>query len=310
MVSSKSVLITGVAGFIGKNVAEYYSLQGWRVIGLDQIAINDIDNDFRSKLYCYYQNDLNGLVELVELIKREEPALCIHAAGSSDVNLSFDQPLADFRAQVSITYVLLEAIRISGRLVKTILVSSAAVYGNPINLPITESERFGPISPYGYHKTYQESVAIQYNKIYQLPIVITRLFSTFGPGQRKLAIWDITKRALEGELSVYGNGEQTRDYIYIEDVAKALFIIGESKNNQGEIYNIGSGEQISLNKLALLIGTVINPDLQLEHISDVKNGNPIKWCADITKLKKLGFVHQWSFKSALSNTVNWISRCR
>jgi UDP-glucose 4-epimerase len=174
-------LITGGNGFLGLSVAEYLVQTGNSVSGLTR----------RSELPPWFRRlEYPGSIEtLAGLIQVEQPDCILHAAGAASVAASWDWPVEDFGDSVVSWHALLEATRQSGIKPKLFFPSSAAVFGNPVRLPVSEGAERKPISPYGFHKLVCEELAAEYAELWNLPIVICRLFSVFGPRQRRLLVW-------------------------------------------------------------------------------------------------------------------------
>jgi nucleoside-diphosphate-sugar epimerase len=187
-----------------------------------------------------------------------------------------------------------------------VLLSSAAVYGNPVHLPVSEAALAAPVSPYGFHKVMQETLVDEYHQVFGIPAVKARVFSTFGEGLRKLAVWEIARRALNGDTSVHGTGEEIRDYLYAGDVARALVAIAERGRFEGEAINVASGNGNSVRELANAIFDALNLGRSPEFDGVAPRGTPISWIADVTRLSSLGFAPTASLHDALRQTVDWI----
>ena len=307
MQSRRSILITGAAGFLGSHAAEYFRNAGWEVVCVDRKNPTESKQPPGDESSRYLQNDLTSVESVIAVLDRHRPKVCIHFAGAASVLASFEDPLADFTAQTLPLMGILEAIRLSGIQTRVLLPSSAAVYGNPEAFPVSEQERIKPISPYGFHKYHQEMLLSQYQSLYGLDVCRARIFSTFGPGLTRLAVWDIARRALKGDYSIYGSGEQTRDYLFVTDVASALLCIVEKASFSGEAINVGSGEETPIIKLAEKIYSELGIDVKprLQHEQEI-TGNPMRWRADVSRLCALGFEREVSLDAGIRSTVEWI----
>lgn len=296
------VLITGVAGFLGRYLAREFDRRGCQVLGLDMIPP---ENAPTNHLKGYYQIALpSGRLE--ELLAQERPQVCLHAVGRASVGHSLTSPAEDFAATVPVTFQLLEALRSRHPAGRLIFLSSAAVYGNPQSLPVSEDHPPGPISPYGYHKLLAELLCREYAQIYGLPVVIARIFSAYGPGLRRQVLWDLCyKIATQPVLKVKGTGEETRDFLHARDIAGAIFVLAHSEPPPGEIFNIASGRQISIRDLALTILHQWGKNLPVEFDQHNPEGYPKKWQADVTKLEGLGFVPNIPLDQGIGNYIQW-----
>jgi UDP-glucose 4-epimerase len=301
----KNVLITGVAGFIGGHFTEYYITHGYNVVGVDNRPKEQISvtKPFEYKQLTLPNNQLHSL------IKKYKPDICIHCAGSSSVGFSVDNPYKDFKLSALVTFHLLESIRRFSPECKTIYPSSAAVYGNPASLPISENYPLNPISPYGYHKFLCENICNEYFQLYRLNIYILRIFSAFGPGLRKQIVWDIfNKLKKDNQLVLYGTGKETRDFIYINDIINAVDIILNSSVNSYGIYNIASGQETSIQELAELIVKEFNIDIPIVFNGITKKGDPKNWRADISKIRNLGFEPGYGLNDGIIKLKNWFEK--
>ncbi len=300
-----SILITGAGGFLGGYTANCFKGAGWQVIGLDRNA--DLSNHPANPHFdAFIQNDLSDVASILAVLTKHRPSACVHLAGPASVQASIDDPLRDFSNQTLPLYHFLEALRFSETPSRMLLVSSAAVYGNPTRLPINEESKPRPISPYGYHKLHQELMVQQYSNFYHLPVCIARVFSTYGPGLSHLAVWDITHRALHGDFSVRGTAADSRDYLYATDVALALMKIVQSSAFQGEAVNVASGEETSISTLAERILSQLDVDQMPLLLNKEFAGNPVRWQADVSRLSNLGFEKEVSLEAGIRATIDWI----
>ncbi|MBT9145823.1 MAG: GDP-6-deoxy-D-mannose reductase [candidate division WS2 bacterium] len=298
----KNVLVTGVAGFIGSHFAEYYITHGYNVIGVDNKPKDQIPI---TKLFEYNHLTLPD-DQLHSLIQKHKPDICIHCAGGSSVGFSVENPYEDFNSSVLVTFHLLDSLRKFSPECKTIYPSSAAVYGNPISLPISENHPLKPISPYGHHKILCEAICNEFFQLYNLNIYILRIFSAYGPGLRKQILWDIFNKSKKGnQLVLYGTGKETRDFIYIDDIVNATDIILDSSGNTYDVYNIASGHETSIRELAELIVRELNIDISLVFSGVTKKGDPNNWRADISKIKKIGFEPRIGLKEGIFKLRDW-----
>jgi UDP-glucose 4-epimerase len=301
----KKVLVTGVAGFIGGHFAEYYITQEYNVIGIDNKPKDQIST---TTLFEYKQLNLPD-DQLHNLIKKHKPDICIHCAGGSSVGFSVENPLKDFNSSALVTFHLLNSLRKFSPECKTIYPSSAAVYGNPISLPISENHPLKPISPYGYHKILCETICNEFSQLYALNIHILRIFSAYGPNLRKQIVWDtFNKVKKENQLILYGTGKETRDFIYIDDIINATDIILNSSVNNYDIYNIASGKETSIRELAELIAKELNVNIPIVFNEITRKGDPKNWRADISKIKKLGFEPRTKLKEGILKLKDWFER--
>jgi UDP-glucose 4-epimerase len=298
----KTALITGVAGFLGRYVARQFAKEGWRVIGIDELPP---ENAHLAPGTLYHRMHLPS-ESLGEVIKAVRPSACIHCAGRASVQLSIENPSADFAASVDITFSLLETLRSTAPKCRTLFLSSAAVYGNPTSLPIAENHSPLPISPYGYHKRICEFLCEEFARMYGLPTCSARIFSAYGPGLRRQVIWDICQRILcTGTLELHGTGDESRDFIHASDIARALTLLVEHGALRGEVYNVASGNEVTIREVANTLSTALLSVTPPKFDGVVRVGDPLNWRADISKLLALGYRPTIPLEQGLRSVATW-----
>lgn len=299
---SKTVLVTGVAGFIGRYIARYFSIQGWLVIGIDN---SPPENAPLANLTAYHQLQLPN-TKLISILEQTPPQFCIHCAGRASVILSVTEPVADFYTNTVLTFEILNALRQISPECRFIFLSSAAVYGNPKSLPVNETQSPAPISPYGFHKWQSEQLCLEFTKIYGLPTASVRIFSAYGPGLRRQVVWDICRQAItQPKIILKGTGQESRDFIHVLDIAKALMSIATNAPMNGEVYNLSSGREVTIIELAQLVINVLESNNVLDFDGIVPMGTPLNWKADISKLKALNFSPSISLEDGLKTFATW-----
>lgn len=298
----RTLMITGAGGFLARHVAARFREAGWRTTGIGRS-----DPDRVAARYDAFQlDDLSDSARIASLIEKFEPDVVAHLAAPSSVPESLRRPLADFESHTLPTARLLDGIRTSARPARLLLLSSAAVYGNPQSLPVAETAPAAPISPYGYHKLCQEILCDEYLHVYGVPVVKARVFSVFGEGLRRLAVWDLTRRALNGETTVLGTGEEMRDYLYAGDVADALHTIVERASFDGSAINIATGTGTTIGDLARRVFTLAGIDQPPRFTGQNPAGMPTAWVADVERLRALGWQPRHSLDDGLRRTIDWI----
>ncbi len=295
-----TALIVGVAGFLGRYAAREFIRLGWRVVGLDIVPPENGPHGI-----IYFQMPLPS-PELATLLRAESPQVCINAAGRASVPLSMENPADDFRDNAVLTFELLEALRRDAPHCRFLFLSSAAVYGNPMSLPVSESHAIMPLSPYGYHKRQGELLCEEFSKIYAVPTASLRLFSAYGPGLRRQVIWDMCERVfVTGALQLRGTGEESRDFIHAADVARALAMLATDAPCGGEIYNIASGREVSIAELAALVLAELGTDIVAQFDGAETPGQPRNWRADTARAASLGFTTSVVLEQGLSGVAAW-----
>ena len=260
----------------------------------------------RNPAVQYQQCELLDLPSVYGLVTRARPTHCFYLASPSNVQASFDNPHEDLEAHLRPLSNLLHVLRDVELQVKFVLVSSAAVYGNPSLVPTPEGVQLSPLSPYGYHKVLQEVLLKEYGELFGIDYAVARVFSTYGVGLRRLAIWEIAKRALRGDYTLRGTGQESRDYLHASDVARALFVIGQSSKQKLPVFNVGSGVETSLVELATSVYKFLDVSATPRFDGCAMRGSPSRWCADTRNLQSLGFVPRTGLEEGVAATCQWI----
>lgn len=225
------IIITGSNGFVGGAFGRHASRAGHEVLGIGRAS-----QAARGWLGSYAQADAVS-TDLAPMLREFAPHLLFHASGTASVRASIDAPLQDLRASVLSFANTLEAVRRSGASPLVLFPSSAAIYGNPASLPVTEDAPARPISPYGFHKSACELVAREYAECFGVRAVVCRLFSVFGAAQRRLLVWELYQQFATANAPVWidGTGEETRDYLHIDDVSSALLQLAQSRLDRSQL---------------------------------------------------------------------------
>jgi UDP-glucose 4-epimerase len=297
-------LICGAAGFLGSHAAAAFRGSGWEVVGAgrgDALGLAQYPKEVP-----FRRGDFESPVFVSQLLEETRPSRLIFVAGPSDVQRSVIDPVRDFRDQMLPLIQVLWAVSQIPNPPGVLLVSSAAVYGNAAVSPVSENVSPSPISPYGFHKLGQEALLDEFGKLYGVPVCKARVFSTFGPGLRRLAVWDITRRALAGDYELRGTGKETRDYLHVADLARALECIASRAPFQGEAINVASGQESSMGQVASLIYGALGVSALPRFDDKCLAGSPLRWHADVSTLLGFGFKQQMSLGAGIKETVDWI----
>ena len=308
------VLVTGGAGFIGRWVVKGLlemdkDVEVWVV---DNLSNGSEDNLRELRSSDAYREFIKGDIRERELIRKlflNHFDLCIHLAAQINVQESLDDPEKAFTANITGTYNILEEAR--NYKTKVVLVGTCMVYdlvhsSNAIN----EQHQVKPVSPYAGSKLAAENLAESYYYGYGLPVVVCRPFNTYGPFQKSNMEGGVVsifiKRYLEGkDLEIFGDGTQTRDLLYVEDCADFLLEASFAEEAIGHVVNAGTGEDISINELALLVCQDRN---RIKHIPHHHPQSEIaRLCCDYSKAKSLlGWKPDVSLKKGIARTEEWI----
>lgn len=308
----KNVLVTGAAGFIGSNLSHKLVDLGANVIGIDNLYNGRIDNleeISENKSFKFIKGDIRDLNLLLDVFKDID--IVYHKAAFTSVSQSVLMPETCNNVNINGTLNILNAARIRD-IDKIIYASSSAVYGDTPTLPKTEDMTKLPISPYGVSKLACEGYMQAYHHVYGLKTISLRYFNVYGPRQIDspysgvIAIW--LGRILEdGELTIFGDGEQSRDFTYIKDIIKANILAAEH-DISGEIINLGAGAPISITNLAKLMLKLTNKEKLKIIYTDPRPGDIVHSFADISKAKEmLNFKPQFNQEEGLKDYLKWYS---
>lgn len=304
----KKMVITGVNGFIGRSAKEYFE-RDYEIIGID-LAENYCGQKNGVFSFTYYQCNMSqNPAELANIFTGSQPDVILHCAGSANVGASVVNPMADLDGNLHSLYQLLLALKSFEKRPKLIFFSSAAVYGNPKQLPVRETDALAPISPYGVHKLMCEELCRYYNRVHGYRTRAIRIFSAYGSGLRKQLLWDIYQKYQNtGEIRLFGTGDETRDFIHVSDIMRAIELILAYDGGE-EVFNVANGEEVSIRELAELYAAELGEDVGIVTFSgETKVGDPQNWRADISLLKKTGYQKQTELKSGIADYVNWVKK--
>jgi len=250
------ILVTGGAGFIGSNLVDRLIDEGYKVFVIDNLSSGKKEN--LNKKAIFYKADICNLNKIFPLFKGID--YVFHLAANPRVLFSVENPIESHKVNVDGTLNVLYA-SYKNKVKRLIFASSSAVYGNIKKLPLREDMKPNPISPYGLHKLIGEYYCKLFSDLYNLETVCLRYFNVYGPkmdpeGPYALVIGKFLKLKKENKpLTIYGNGKQTRDFVYVNDVVEANILAMKSKKvGKGEVINICSGKNYSINYIAKLIG--------------------------------------------------------
>ncbi|WP_276253317.1 GDP-mannose 4,6-dehydratase [Halomontanus rarus] len=311
------VLVTGGAGFIGGHLAQQFVRDGYNVTTLDnldpfydtEIKNHTIEQCRRSAstghgTYEFIEGNVTDEDLITDLVADAD--LVYHQAAKAGVRPSVKNPREYDEVNVDGTLNILDAARDTD-CTRVIFASSSSVYGKPQYLPYDEEHPTTPISPYGASKLAAERYACVYNEVYDLPIVGLRYFTVYGPRMRpNMAISNFVSRCHASEPPIiYGDGTQTRDFTYIEDIVAANQTLLQSDSADGKVLNIGSTDNISITGLAEVIRDQINTDLELVY-DDARQADAEHTHASVEKAADLiGYSPSYTIKEGVMEFVDW-----
>ena len=311
------ILVTGGAGFIGGHLAESFVRDGHDVVVLDSLE-PFYDTDIKRRTIDVAReaaDNGDGTYELVEGDVRDadlvadlvaDAEFVFHQAAQAGVRASVKNPRRVDDINVEGTLNVLDAVRDSP-VERVVFASSSSVYGKPSYLPYDEEHPTTPVSPYGVSKLAAESYVRVYGDLYDIPTVALRYFTVYGPRMRpNMAISNFVSRCMNDEPPVvYGDGSQTRDFTYIDDIVRANAKLLETDAADGEVMNIGSTDNVDIQTLAAVIRDAIAPDLDVEY-GERQAGDAEHTHADVSKAADvLGYEPTEDIRSGVGEFIDW-----
>jgi UDP-glucose 4-epimerase len=305
-----NVLVTGGAGFIGSHLVAALLKQGDFVRVLDNFSTGKKENLEGMKVEII-EGDIRNQSLVAQAMKGIE--IVFHEAAFVSVPLSMDDPISCFDINQRGTEIVLESARESG-VKRVVLASSAAVYGDSTEIPLKEETKLFPMSPYAVSKRVTEIYAELYTRSFGLEVVALRYFNVFGPRQRPdsmyaAAVPIFTRNLVDKkQIVIYGDGEQTRDLVFVEDIVNANLLASQHADAPGQVFNVSSGVEITVNQL---ITTLMKnfPDALPAKYEPARAGDIFRSLGDPSKSKKmLGFNVGTSLDEGLRAVVAWMAK--
>lgn len=277
-------LVTGHNGFLGAHAVAALTADGWSVVvaGRPQIGIPSREFD--------------------ELLHHHQPDVVVHCAGPASVQQAEDDPEGDRRGSVEVVAALLDRLTALTES-KLVLVSSAAVYGEPTTIPVSVEAPIAPISAYGRHRAESELLAATSG----VPTSFARVFSAYGEGLQRQVWWDIARRAVRDKtVSLHGTGSETRDFVHGEDVGRALATIAARAEFRAEAFNVATGRETTIASLAHALVSALGGKADVVFSGQDRRGDPHRWRADISQTEALGFEPRVDIDRGIAQYAAWI----
>lgn len=296
-----TVVVTGANGFLGRHVSREASRDGHRVIGIGH-------GDWAEETWRVWGlsawNELD--VTVASLLGHiGAPDVVVHCAGSSSVGFSLENPAQDFERTVGTTLEVLEYLRTCAPDAALVYPSSAAVYGRADSLPIAEDSRLAPISPYGVHKLIAEELCQSYGRTFGVRVAIVRVFSAYGIELRKQLLWDACRKARAGDVRFGGSGNETRDWVNAEDVARLLLIASEHAGPEAPIVNGASGTEVANRSILEVLFEALESDRQPEFSGTARSGDPERYVGDPSRASGWGWSPRRPWMDGVRDYARW-----
>jgi len=302
-------LVTGGAGFIGSNTVDELVRRGHSVVVLDDLSAGKEENlaEVRNKITF-----MKGSITDIEVVRKavHEAEYVLHLAARTSVPRSVKDPIETNRINIDGTLNVLIAAR-DAKVKRIVFAASSSAYGETPTLPKTETMRPEPISPYGVTKFVGELYAQTFGRCYGLENVCLRYFNIFGPRQDPSSPYSgvlakfCTAFLEETQPVVFGDGEQTRDFTFVENAVQANLLACEAPNVSGKVFNVGIGGRVSLNDVLKTLSKISGTRLEAKY-DPPRDGDIRDSQADIAQAREfLGYDPQVQFEEGLTRTFEW-----
>lgn len=314
--NKKRVLVTGADGFMGSHLTEKLLALGAKVSVLVRGTSVNGTFQYQLKNIEHLKKDLERIIAVniasgdsIPLVTKLKPEVIFHLAADAYVPYSFDRPLEVMATNLNGTLNMLHAAMKIDRLERVVCTSSSEIYGTALKPKIDEFHPLNPTSPYAASKVAADRFAYSYWKTFGLPIAIIRPFNTYGPRHTYDVIPKFIRLALKNEpITIYGSGTQSRDFTYVDDMIRAFLMMGEHKKAIGESVNFGTGKDVTMNQIALLIVRFSGSKSKIVHtkerLAEVK-----RLCCDSSKAVRLfKWKAQVSIEDGLQRNIEWAKK--
>jgi UDP-glucose 4-epimerase len=290
------LLVTGANGFVGEAVARRARQSSWHV----GVIIRSGTSAHAIAGHSYASQDIARVAEAFQ------PDAIVHCAGASSPLKSISAPSANYADTVAPFAALLEGLRMAAVRPRIVLVSSAAVYGNPRTLPIDENAEPAPISPYGEHKLICERLAREFSEETGAGVTSARVFSTFGERQRRLLVWDLFEKIRgKSEVLLHGTGDEMRDFLHVDALADQLAALAGANVRGFEAVNVGSGVARKISDVAETVRRLLKSTKPIRFNGERRPGDPACWAADVRKFSALsGMIPIDNFETTLASVLD------
>ncbi|MBC2264483.1 NAD-dependent epimerase/dehydratase family protein [Listeria booriae] len=307
----ETVLVTGGAGFIGGHLVERL-LEKYHVVVMDNLSTGKISNLPQHPQLDFLFGDVSKEKDVARVFELYTFTYVYHLAAIASVAASIENPLGTHQTNMGGTIHLLNASKKQANTMrKFVFASSAAVYGSEPTLPKRETSAIAPITPYGIDKLASESYVISYSHLFGLKTSAARFFNVYGPRQNPESpysgvlsiLTNCIQKVVAGDekvaFTLYGDGSQVRDFVYVDDIVSGLILLAESAESQSEVFNIASDENHTLLEVIAMYEEIVGKKLPLKY-KNARAGDIHQSYADISKIKTIGYKATNTLKMGLS----------
>lgn len=305
-------IVTGAAGFIGSHLVERLLTDGHEVVAVDRLTPYYDPSLKRANLARYVHHPrvqvlVQDMTAPAVLRRLADTDVLFHLAAQPGVRPSWTQFSTYLRENVERVHALIEAARKTGRSPRIVLASSSSVYGEALSYPCREGDTTSPVSPYGVSKLSMERLASAYVDAYALPLVCLRYFTVYGPRQRPDMAFSSFLRSVYADepVVVYGDGEQVREYTYVDDVIEATLRAGTRELPPGTTMNVCGGEPTTVNQVLAMIGELVGRPIRVVHQPPATGDVRRTGGSGLLASQHLGWTPATSLGAGLAAQVAW-----
>lgn len=310
---NKNVLVAGGAGFVGSNLVNQLVKEKANVIVLDNLFTGDLNNiDYLDQI-TFIEGSVEDEKLVDQLVSRVD---IVFNLAVRNIIVSTKSPKLDFNVNAGGMFNILMAAK-KHNIERVVFSSSASIYGNPLYLPINEIDRTNILNPYAASKLTGENYCFAFYETYNLPISIVRYSNVYGIKQNPEnpycgVISRFLNDAIEGkDIHIHGDGDQTRDFTYVEDVVEATLLAAYSPKAIGEVFNVGSGRETYINDLAQLIINTCDNHTKIVHIDRRDIDNIRRRVLNIEKIRKtLRWIPKTNLQAGIAKTYEWLNKSK
>lgn len=311
MIKNSKILVTGGAGFIGSTLANTLLRNDNQVTVIDDLSMGDFANLNEASNLTKIEATITDKDLLKQVITEKDFEYIFHLGAVASVADSVARPYETHEVNFDSTMTILEILRENKNSLKRfVFSSSAAVYGDEPTLPKKEESVIRPLTPYAIDKFASEKMAMIYNNLYDIPTSATRFFNVYGPKQNPKSPYSgfisilLDRLKNDTELTIFGDGEQSRDFVFIEDVIQALILIATSDQSRGQVYNVGTGKRTSLNDLIHQTENFASKKMSISY-GEAREGDIKISVSDISKLEGIGYQPNFDLKEGLKKYLEY-----
>lgn len=303
-ITGSKILITGGAGFIGSSLVESLITNN-EIVVVDDLSMGKVANLPKSPRLHFFKHSITDSRFLQQLLTSWNFDYIVLLAAVASVADTIVRPLETHEINQNANISIINVVRKNKLKVKKILfASSAAVYGNNLELPKTEESPIDPLSPYAIDKFATERFVIDFGKLYGIPTVCTRFFNVYGPKQNPESpysgVLSLISHAAQtnGKFKLFGDGTQSRDFVYIDDVVRALQMLLIQNEDEPTVFNVATGKATELREVIAIFKEISGSNFEVIK-TDWRQGDIKESYSDISKIKEFGFVPQFTLRRGL-----------